>query len=335
MKEYHKIQTVYKRDTKGKLIEGEFSLPEFEYLKDNKWVFTEKVDGTNIRVMWKDENIYFGGKTDNAQIPTPLIHKLTERFMGDDNYKLLKEVFPNTDVCLYGEGYGKKIQKGGGNYISDGVDFVLFDIRIGEWWLKREDIEEIAKKLNIDIVPIVGEGSLADLVELVKQGFKSRWGDFIAEGIVAKPEIELYARNGKRIVTKLKYKDFERETDTYNIALKVGKNLGQTTGQVWQKLHKIEAKHGLYDMENLVYLNPNYERKTVALTPACTKAISTWIKNHTGKIGIQELARKEGITPYVLVDFFYKKHKRLRPVTYKYKALKKLCKKYNILWEEK
>ena len=76
---YHKIQTVYKRDpvTKYKtLLEGEYSLPEFEYLADNEWVWTEKVDGTNIRVMWDGwKKLSFGGRTDNAQIPTPLVNK--------------------------------------------------------------------------------------------------------------------------------------------------------------------------------------------------------------------------------------------------------------------
>ena len=39
--QYHKIQTVYKRDpmTNYKtLLDGEFSLPEFEYLANNDWV---------------------------------------------------------------------------------------------------------------------------------------------------------------------------------------------------------------------------------------------------------------------------------------------------------
>jgi len=55
MKEYHKIQTVFKRNPKNKLktlLHGNYSIPEFEYLKDNEWVFTEKVNGTNIRVMF-------------------------------------------------------------------------------------------------------------------------------------------------------------------------------------------------------------------------------------------------------------------------------------------
>lgn len=33
-------------------------------------------------------------------------------------------------VTVFGEGYGVKIQKGG-NYISDDVNFILFDVRFG------------------------------------------------------------------------------------------------------------------------------------------------------------------------------------------------------------
>ena len=74
--------------------------------------------------------------------------------------------------------------------------------------MKREDVEDIAKKLGLDIVPVLGGGTLGDLVRIVKAGFNSRWGDFPAEGIVARPKVELIARNGQRIITKLKHKDF-------------------------------------------------------------------------------------------------------------------------------
>ena len=212
MKQYHKIQTIFKRDmtNNGKMIIGNFSLPEIEYLKDNQWVFTEKIDGTNIRVMWDGKNVTFGGKTDNAQMPVFLLYKLQELFEGTAKKKLFKEFFDyeNPQVCLYGEGYGAKIQKGGGNYIKDGVDFILFDVKIGDWWLQRKDIEEIAEKFNIKVVPIIGEGTIDDMIEKVKSGFDSQWGNFKAEGIVAKPKIELKSRRGDRIVTKLKYRDF-------------------------------------------------------------------------------------------------------------------------------
>ena len=208
MKTYHKIQTVFKRDPETKfktLLENDYSLPEFEYLKNNEWIFTEKVDGTNIRIMFQDGKITFGGKTDQAQIPNQLINKLNEKILPLLNKFI--EIFNNAEVCLYGEGYGAKIQKGGGNYRAD-QDFVLFDIKIGHWWLKREDVEDIANKLNLDIVPIIGSGSLEEMVEYVKTGFNSKWGNFKAEGIVARPKNELLARNGRRIITKLKHKDF-------------------------------------------------------------------------------------------------------------------------------
>ena len=47
------------------------------------------------------------------------------------------------------------------------------------------------------------------MINLVRSGFNSKWGEFKAEGIVARPETELKRRNGQRIITKLKYKDFE------------------------------------------------------------------------------------------------------------------------------
>jgi len=206
MKEYTKIQTIFKRDEKNRIVEGDYTLPEFEYLKDNVWVFTEKVDGTNIRVMWQatDRSLKFGGKTDQASIPVRLLYRLQELFKDS----LMLEVFPETYVCLYGEGYGKKIQSAGIKYIPDGVDFVLFDVKIGEWWLQREDIVDIGNKLGLRVVPVIGEGTLGDAVEMVRQGFDSVWGTFTAEGIVAQPKVELKTRKGERIITKIKYRDF-------------------------------------------------------------------------------------------------------------------------------
>ena len=210
---YHKILSLYKRNMEGdkKFIIGEWSTPELDYLRDNVWVFTEKVDGTNIRVMWNGEAVVLGGKTDNAQLYMPLVQRLQEMFEGTINKKKLKDIFEDaTEVCLYGEGYGAKIQKSGGNYRADGVDFVLFDIKIGDWWLKREDVEDIAVKLGIKVVPIIGKGTLMDAVAVIKEGLKSQWGEFDAEGIVARPSTELVMRNGDRVITKVKARDFPK-----------------------------------------------------------------------------------------------------------------------------
>lgn len=208
MNEYPKIQTMFKRDMQTKeknLIEGKWTLPEFEFLASNTWVFTEKVDGTNIRVMYDGIRITFGGKTNNAQIPAPLGNRLNEIFLP--LVEMFGSVFRGSSVCLYGEGYGAKIQKGGGNYRSD-QGFVLFDVKVGEWWLQRADVEDVAKKLGVDIVPIIGEGTLYDAVSVVKYGIMSVWGRFNAEGIVARPKVELKTRSGERIITKIKFRDF-------------------------------------------------------------------------------------------------------------------------------
>jgi len=207
MNTYHKINTIYKREPDGKrnLIEGEFSCEEFKYLYDNQWVFTEKVDGTNMRVIWDGEDIIIKGKTDRAQLHEPLLEYIKCNF----DTKKLAEMFPEPDmpVCFYGEGYGGKIQKGG--KYSEIQKFILFDIKINGWWLKQDDVVAIAKDLNIEKVPVVGSGSLGDMVATCKEGFSSWWGNFEAEGIVARPQTELRKRNGERVIVKLKCRDFK------------------------------------------------------------------------------------------------------------------------------
>lgn len=204
---YHKIKTVYLRDPETNfktLLEGQYATPEFEFLAESEWVFTEKVDGTNIRVMFDGEKITFGGKTDRAQLPAPLVERLQERFLPQ--LDVFQAKFPD-GVCLYGEGYGAKIQKGGGLYRDD-QDFVLFDAKVGQWWLLRDSVTDIAETLGIDEVPVIGSGSLPDFVEMARAGFSSTWGDFPAEGLIARLPCELMTRDGHRIITKIKCRDF-------------------------------------------------------------------------------------------------------------------------------
>ncbi|MFG1302670.1 RNA ligase family protein [Xanthobacter autotrophicus] len=212
MKEYHKIDTVFKRDMNTKfktLLMGEYSNDTFRYLAKNEWVFTEKVDGTNIRVIIANGSITFGGKTDNAQIPASLVKRLEDRFHPQKD--ALLDAFPDGG-CLYGEGYGARIQKGGGNYRAD-QDFVLFDARVGEWWLERDAIENVAAKFGLNVVPIIGRGTLHEMIIKAASGFYSAWGDFVAEGIVARPAVELKTRNNSRIITKIKHSDFRSSAE--------------------------------------------------------------------------------------------------------------------------
>ena len=215
--EYHKIQSIFKRefDKNKRMKFWDWARPEFQYLQNNMWIFTEKIDGTNIRVSYNNSVKRIDGKTDNSQIPSNLYRKIEERLPIEklcNVFDPYSEVSDRT-VILYFEGYGVKIQKGG-NYIPNDVDIILLDIKIGPWWLKREDVGEIANELGVQIVPVVGVGDLHMMVDIVRSGFISKIShnrEYVAEGIVARPTIELKTRSGERIITKLKYLDFPVE----------------------------------------------------------------------------------------------------------------------------
>lgn len=210
MERYHKIQTVFLRDPETRyktLLVGEWALPEFEYLAYNDWVFTEKVDGTNIRIIWNGfDAIEFRGRTDRADIPSFLSDKLDIMFPLEK----FSSLYPDLPMTLYGEGYGAKIQKGGGNYIPDGQSFILFDVMINGNYLERHNVEDIADKLSIEVVPIVDRGPLLEAVAYAQHGFPSIIGSCMAEGLVMRPVVELKTRTGNRIISKIKYKDFPR-----------------------------------------------------------------------------------------------------------------------------
>lgn len=202
--DYLKINTVFKRDERNVIVPGDWSSDEFEYLANAPWKWTEKVDGTNIRVHWNGENVTVGGRTDNAQVPTFLIEAL-----GFLNHPpLWSETFPDSsNVTVYGEGYGPKIQKGG-QYRAD-CSLIVFDVRVGDWWLKDDDVRDVAQKLGLDVVPTFGTMTLNEAVDAVRsESVKSHWDGAQIEGLVGRPAVDLYTRKGDRIVAKVKVKDF-------------------------------------------------------------------------------------------------------------------------------
>jgi len=210
MKQYHKINTVYKRDEKGKIIIGDYSMPEFEYLLDCEWIFTEKIDGTNIRILWDGEHITFAGKTDKAEIPSFLLENLHLIFAGKQ--VLFSEIFGGAkEVCLYGEGFGDRVKKAGKKYREDS-SFILFDVKVGGWWLDHGAVDEIAKKLDLAIVPVLLQDTLRMAVMMEKHYpyFSAvALNPMIAEGIVGKPKVPLFSKKGERIIVKIKACDFE------------------------------------------------------------------------------------------------------------------------------
>ena len=220
--EYPKIQTLFMRDKKGLIIPDSNTRPEFKYLREDLWECTEKIDGTNMRieihcdedneVSWR-----YCGRTERATIPRHLLAKMKQLFDDIDWKEIFGCLVPNTHITIFGEGYGIKIQNGG-NYIKNDVSFILFDIRVGNWWLTRESCEDIAKKLNISIVPMIGMFTINEAIDIVKRGFKSTIAenkDYDAEGLVLKTPMGLLDRGGNRIITKLKTCDFRKWEAAY------------------------------------------------------------------------------------------------------------------------
>ena len=226
-RDYQKINTLFMRDERSIIIPSMYTTPEFEYLKDLKWECTEKIDGTNIHAdiyldaEKNDMCIEIHGRTERANIPKHLLVKLQSIFTKENVTRAMNlDEKPQTEsivVSIYGEGYGVKIQKGG-NYLKDDVGFILFDVRVGTWWLSRKDCEEFAGKLGVPIVPLIGMMTIPEAIEYVKAGFKSTIAenkDYDAEGLVLKTPYGLQFRNGQRIITKIKTVDFRKYQTAY------------------------------------------------------------------------------------------------------------------------
>lgn len=232
---YSKINTLYKRHEDGPLkhciIPGDFSDSETEILKDCKWKWYEKIDGTNMSyaLIYKGDastgSVYdnydfeIHGKTPEANIPAHLLGKMKSLLTKEqavDYFTWSKDgIPPLEDIEIFGEGYGVKIQKGG-NYIKNDVGFIVFDIRIGKWWLTQDACDKIASDLNLQRVPYIGEMTVPEAEALVKTGFKSKIAenpDYDAEGLVGHAPLDMLRRNGSRILVKVKtcdYRDLEK-----------------------------------------------------------------------------------------------------------------------------
>lgn len=215
--QYTKINTIYKRDDAGNIMLGEFARPEFEYLYNLPWIAYEKVDGTNMSYYWNGHILELHGKTENAQIPAHLRAWMESKVTVD----MMKEYFPlkydeNGNeipmmVIIYGEGYGMKIQTGGGRYISNGVNFRVFDINIDGWWLEISDVEDICKKLNLEMCVPYGEMTLKEAEDFVQAAHTSTIAEdktYIMEGLVLRPKVQLFNRRGERVMVKVKYRDY-------------------------------------------------------------------------------------------------------------------------------
>lgn len=222
---YPKTYNIWKRDDETKkLIPNVFEKEEFGSIKN--WHFTEKIDGTNVRIINNGADMAYLGRESSSGLPKALKKYLINLFedsitpFGSKKEKL-KKMFPSGLVVLYGEGYGGKIRNGG--RYSKTPKFILFQIeyraydpvknKLTSWWLSRENVEDISIKLKIDVVPLLTLHTIEEAITMVKKGFKSLIAEdrnLMAEGIVASSNPIMHFRDGDPIRFKIKHKDMMR-----------------------------------------------------------------------------------------------------------------------------
>ena len=217
----------------GENVLGEWMSPDYD--DTEAMIFTpESIKGAEFHV-------YYKGKTDNAFIHPNLMQHLQEKYPTDVVLAALglKRFIPKEEFAdhkwqsyedipkiytIYGEGYGAKIQKAGGNYIKDGNGFIVFDVKVDDLYLLAENRDEIAAKLGAPVVPFIGMMTLDEAIQFVREGFKSRIAenkDFMAEGLVIRNELGIKTRRGERIITKIKTCDFQKYRQVYGTDEKV------------------------------------------------------------------------------------------------------------------
>lgn len=214
MKDYQKINSIYERDVQKKFTDR-YSLPEFEYLSVLPWNTFEKIDGTNIKIHYdpsinQHRPFRIGGRVKDSSLKFSFVECLYDIMF--ERLDKLKEIFydaKNSPFTLYGEGVGPGINSNKFNKCFKKYEFILFDVQIGHWWLKDQIVSDISNKLEIRNAPYIGALTFAEAIEFIKNKPKSILENHLMEGLILKPNVQLFNRNGERIITKVKANDFK------------------------------------------------------------------------------------------------------------------------------
>ena len=224
---YTKINTMYKRYVfdakdcpnkewlkfKNKIILGEFSFKEAEYLFHCLWEAYSKLDGTNSKIAFfpSTSEIRVEGKTEKAQSQHgqfEMLEKIGERIKpqlcamfpkesarfapvkegnkiefwklsGEKADALSTDMYrvslDEVPIYIYGEYFGTGIQKCDSRYIQNGNDFLVFDIKQQGWWTPKDVRDALCKGLKLNTVPFLGVMTLKEIEDKVRAGFATQF----------------------------------------------------------------------------------------------------------------------------------------------------------------
>ena len=221
-------KNIFKRDPETRfktLSMYEWSSPVFELLADTLWWAEEKIDGTNTRVHWDGRTGFkFAGRSDKAQMQPQQDEALVALFNDEMVERFVKNAVPS--ITIYGECFGRGIQKGG-HYGHP--QFRMFDVLytsqrgVGRYW-ERTQVWDLSYNNEIPVAPLLGKWDLHEAVVRTTTGIpsltaKHHLSDLegfnpetvqlpMSEGVIMRPEVELRDGFGERVILKIKTKDF-------------------------------------------------------------------------------------------------------------------------------
>jgi hypothetical protein len=218
---YNKIQNLFKRESEKpyNIKPLTFGNEAIGFLLNANWIVQEKIDGTNVRIIWDGNRITFGGKNtlDPNNLPGRLRIHLEENYGTSEFENVIEQVFGDTPVTIYGEGYGHKIQQGAG-YFPDSEDgenqFIGFDVMINGQYTSVSNAQDIFAKLDIPFVECapgtytIPELVLSSIVRIreTEEGepvFVHDGTNHEIEGYVLRTDYPLYDHRGNRVITKV------------------------------------------------------------------------------------------------------------------------------------
>ena len=175
-------------------------------------VVTEKVHGTNCRVLVRDGRLWCGSRTQWKKPGDNHYWKWTERSKG------LMDFLAHSNLMILGEVVGPGVSNGSGEAwrYMNAPTFLLFDavdLNTGSF-LDHTELEEVADRCGVQRVPFVATLSFESMEQLDAMAVGPSLGTWdiappFREGVVVRPDTERYSPLlGGRAILKFVSGDF-------------------------------------------------------------------------------------------------------------------------------
>jgi len=169
-------------------------------------VATEKTNGCNSRI-GKIDGIQMAGSMElQRKKPVDISQNIFWFPWSIENVaKMVNSLAEkHSSIIVYGEIYGNKIQ---GGYVYDTptgkLGYKVFDIKIDGKFLDHDDLVQICKENNVEMVPILYRGPYSlDIIKSISDGQTTMSASHIREGTVIRPIKERHHAEVGRLVMK-------------------------------------------------------------------------------------------------------------------------------------